>query len=95
MLKLDVSIIQDYLEVNNMTQEEFANKCGLDKAEISGVLRGKRRTYDPRISRLFLFAKAMGIPKENIHMLLIDDEDDKIRASERIQKLCGGKENWL
>ena len=50
------SEVEEYLEANNMTKQDLANKIGVDVRSISTTMNGN---FDQKISRLVSLALAM------------------------------------
>jgi transcriptional regulator with XRE-family HTH domain len=55
--------IRQLREARGLSQEAFADKCGLDRTYISGIERGKRNVSLLNISVL---AKALGVPPSQL-----------------------------
>jgi transcriptional regulator with XRE-family HTH domain len=50
--------IQELRKAKGLSQEEFADKCGLDRTYISGIERGKRNVG---LENVRVLAKALGV----------------------------------
>ena len=55
--------LRDLRKAGGYSQEEFADRCGLDRTYISGIERGQRNVG---LRNLFGLAKALGVSLEEL-----------------------------
>lgn len=94
------SIIEEYLESNNLKKKDFAEKLGVSKGYISQVLKGD---FDHKLSKMVELSlaagKAVTVKFNDIEKVIEDDRNDKfsmiVEARPIIFQLVGkdGTEN--
>ena len=53
MIKI-IMFLKDYLKTNNISQNRFAKKCGVDKSSMSRIVQGKRFPRPEILNRIEL-----------------------------------------
>ena len=84
MLEIQMNLlnqINEYIETNNISRKQLADKLGFSKGYITQILNGD---FDHRISKLVQLSLSIGkVPRinfEDIEQVLFDDLQDKLHA---------------
>lgn len=81
-------IVSNYLADNNMSQRQFAKKCGMSNGYISMLVKGKNTHSDnpiiPSLSSLLAISKALGMSLDELLDSIDDMEVDISKAKNLI-----------
>ena len=53
-------VVREYRHLNGLTQQDLANKAGVDRSYISRIENSHKSTFNPRIATLSAIAAAIG-----------------------------------
>lgn len=71
--------VSQYLEINNITQKEFAEKSGFNESDIAKIIEGD---YDPKISEFVELLLAIG----KVPLLTLKNKEEKRQLQERTDR---------